>query len=493
MKIIIRTLAFFLSAILALLMCSCGLNNNNQKTADSEVENIDTTNYCFYLKGDVLYFVESKTMKPVKLTENFVLEEYEGYHEGESIKSREGHVFAQYCEELDMVFYPDNGVQDFCDDLYFKRLSESDAPGTKIAEDVLCQNTVIVPESRGVYYAVWNHSKTTSLSSPVIELYEYSIDDGVSKLIISNLHSFQKSNNADIEFRTTDGTWYYKNFGKDPILTGEKSQPTDYSKSLPDSDYIKGDTRDIIEYDSGERYYFKLDRENSVMTLCYEDSSGVNELYTHKSKNYHAITKKDTPCVVVGFSSDLIAVKGKTVTQITDKVVNNDFSFSKDNASVIFLEKNENSEINLCKNALDKAGSKQILASNIKYFGSSNYNYCTDKSDGIYYVSMDDGLLYYNGKIVDDDIIESISGFWNDRLIYKVSEHTDNNYTLKYASKDKSDIIIHAVYSSHKQKNALWLISEYDKDNYNGDLYLYKNNVLTKIDEKIVAICSKCF
>lgn len=495
-----RISAFFITTIFMIVMCACGSNTikknqekNNQKTSDAEVEKINTTNYCFYLKGDVLYFVESKTMKPIKLTENYVTQEYEGYHEGESVKSTEGLVFAQFVEELDMVFYPDNGVGDFRDDLYFKKLSEPDAPGTRIAGDVLCQNIVIVPESRIVYYPVYNRSKTTAILSPVIDLYEYSIDTGASKLIISNLHSLQKSDNADIEFKTTDGTWYYKNPDKDPVPTGEKSQPTDYSKGLLDSDYIKGDTRDIIKYDSGEKYYFKLDRENAVMTLCYEDSSGVNELYTHKLQNYHAITKKDTPCVVIGFSGDLIAVKGKTIIEITNKGINNDFSFSEDKSSVIFLEKNDNSEINICKIAIGKKGKKQILASNIKYFGSSSYNYCTDSSDGVYYTSKDDGFLYFNGKKVDSDTLESISGFWNDRLIYKVSEYGGNDVTLKSASKDKSTVIINSVYSMYKQDKGLWLISEYDKEKYSGDLYLYKDNDLKKVDENIVAVCSKCF
>ena len=224
-----KAASLFLIAIMILIVgCDRSATNTNttisSENSSSTEAATDTTSdeyidvpstekvyHCFYLKGDALYFADSKNnTSPLKLTEDLV---NSGWYDVGTMNSLAGTLFCTYDEGTGLAFYSDYGNSN----LYYKDTNNPDSSAVHIADGIASGYTRYIPEKSVVYYVSGN-----------LELYEYDIVSETATMVDEQVTSVAKSADSDIVYRTDSGL-YAKN-------AHEESYPIDSSSASDGSD-----------------------------------------------------------------------------------------------------------------------------------------------------------------------------------------------------------------------------------------------------------------
>ena len=232
-----KAASLFLIAIMVLLAgCNRSVANNsatilseNNSSTEAVVDttsddDIDVTSeekiyHCFYLKGDALYFADSKNnASPLKLTENLVTS---GWYDVGTMNSLAGTLFCTYDEGTGLAFYSDYGNSN----LYYKDTNNPNSGAVHIADRIASGYTRYIPEKSVVYYVSVN-----------LELYEYDITSGTATMVDEQVTSVTKSADSDIVYRTDSGL-YAKNAHEEsyPIDSSSASDGSDASSAYQDN------------------------------------------------------------------------------------------------------------------------------------------------------------------------------------------------------------------------------------------------------------------
>ena len=489
-----KKIAFFFLVLLVIVLVGC----NNSKTKNNDLSSKDNlgetsryekteatvpvkevqTKYCFYVKDAAIYFVESKSLNPIKLTEQLVTADW---YDTSSVRALASTVFCKYDEEYGKVFYSDYGANN----LYYRDI-DNPSESVHITDGISSAATRYILNKSTIYYTTGH-----------LELYEYDMTTGKATFIDNQVTGVDYSESSDIVYTKNSGERYSKN-------VGEKAIPYNSDSSIAKDGFDKSSMyREIAQYDSGERYYLKLGESANEVILCYWDGKTAHEIYRHKKANYYAVGAKNSPAILISFPSYssesqkyngkiLLAVKDRLIT-ISDKGVDGHFIFNNDETQVFYLEDDGNNSYSLCYQNIDSSslGEAKTFATGVGKIDDGFY--WNDEYSGTYFIKVDlnnKGYLYYDNMEVDSEWLNGVSGMWDQQLLYKTNPRNDT-YTLKAAVKGNSSVIKDGVYNHRKQYDSLWMIADYNNSTESGKLYLYNDDTSAFVDSDVIQILSE--
>ena len=417
------------------------------------------TAYCFYIKDAQLYFVDSISKTPIKLTENLCPESSDiGY-----LQTYAETLLPKYYDSSRIVLFSDNGNMN----LYFRDVSDPDGASIKVADGVLNgYNGYNANDRKIIYTTVDMVRRVFDIDTGEYDIYEET-DSGVS-------------DNA----------------------------PSDTENGSPSK-------HSIVSYDSGEKYYYTENIVNGKTTdisFYYTDGNTdvflgqVDSAYHQVHSDYiplmcvYKLYRRDTPEVMV-FSKDLTYTPdfGKFKEySIKESVIDH-----KKECVYFVVAKDSNSEYNGLYSFSPLNGSNgepECVDRNIAKL-SSNTQYCwRDWLGNMFYLHNDGALCCNNGdNIIDDNKNKNtILGFFGNTLLYAVGQsdshgsvgvfYNDRPYTLMAATADKCVRVADNVLSvrKHQITDAIWVIGDYNASTKAGTLYLYENGESSAYDTNVI-------
>lgn len=426
---------------------------------DDETPEPPKTAYCFYIKDAQLYFVDSISKTPIRLTENLCPLS----SDIEYLKTFAGTLLPSYFDSGRIVLFSDNGNMN----LYYRDVSDPNGSSVKVSDGVL------------------------------------------------NGYNSYKNTDRAIIYTTTDNVRRVYN-----IDTGEYGIYQAAGSSVSDNSQGNADNYDeskhtIAKYDSGEKYYYTkntVDGKTKSLDFYYTDGSSdtflcsVDSMYHEEHSDYIPLmsiyinnhtTTKNTPEVMVFskgrvYTLDFEKFKGYSVYE---SVVDH-----KKECVYFVVAKDSGSEYNGLYSFSPLTASNNEPECVDPYIAKlqSNTDYCwRDWMGNLFYLHKDGALCCNNGENILDDSQNKnrILGFFGNTLLYAVGQQSptgtfykDKPYTLMAATANKSVRIADNILSirKHALTNALWVIGDYDALTMTGTLYLYENEEAVVYDTNVI-------
>lgn len=429
--------------------------------------------FFLYMKGDELWFNPGNKAAPRLISDDF---------EGSNV---------QVSSDGKMAFYLED------DDLYYSKIG-SDERAQKLESNV--DSFQINSKGTAVLYlkndTLYRHNLKSKkvLEKDVVGFYAtgdlntilFGVGEGGKNLYVRRGNKTEEILQVDEEddkvtlvafAKTLDTAWYVHEDDLYQYTFGKKTTK------------ISGDVLRVVHvYDSGEMFYLKEGDKSGEYeiyyyngkkeVLLYEDVVGVES--SAAERPVVAFTVRDGDKYEV-----YVAVKD-TVSKL-DADEPGYFRLTADGKTMYFLDDidEDSREGDLYRALIGSTVRKPTLYDE----DVATYTLSLADDKPIYYKDMDDdysGDLYRDGKFVDREVRSNFSySEESGELVYR-TDYEDGTYTLNTYNGKKSTTIAKDV-SDHSilpNGNVVY-IKDYDEDDEEGELYLFKNGKSVKVDDGV--------
>ncbi len=434
--------------------------------------------YCFYVKDDAIYFVDSKRATPVRLTDDLMNGQW---HENSSLSALAGTLICRYNEKDDVAFFTDHGSTN----LYYKFVSDASNPSVHVADGVASGYTRYISAKKTIYYLTLN-----------LDLYEYDMASGNAAFVESRVNNVTSTEDADIAFRVDGGKWYRKNVGEEK----QEYEPDFGGGSAGSSGGSDGSTL-LCSYPTGEKYYLKFVAESKNAELCFSDGTEEYVIFSHKKGLYSFNYSSKTPVLSICFSESdgsdggaILAIKDKIVV-LSENSRNLPGVISASGTKVAFVAPLDEERAGLYTADIEGFGIGEpvFVDTGITRVGSASSYAWFDGEDYLYYAKRDQSgiRLFCEGKMLATDPVIRVDGRQDGVLYFRTNEDNDiysTRYSLCSAYGGSVIKILDAVYCRQNRGGGSWAIGDYNGASYTGNLYFYKDGEWIMIDSGVINI-----
>lgn len=432
---------------------------------DDETPEPPKTTYCFYIKDAQLYFVDSISKTPIRLTDDL---NKNAVHDNDYYKNYVNTLSCKYFEQEHFVLFRDSNSYR----LYFKDVSDPGNKTVHLADKVSAYS--FAAEESAVYFTTFTGTENGQLVGQQRHRFDIKTGETVS---------VESAGDSDDPERTDNG-----------------------NSAQTDNKFV------IREYDTGEKYYRdKTDADGLVYFYSDGEHDALPLISSLESYSYlETQTASKQPVMVIrslGKIDQLLPaafIKGKRFTIDFSRF----FGFSihnmkllSDGKRLLLVMFNGNSADNglySVEISEDKNGTIELIASDIaKHSGDYGVNFLWFDSKENFYFLTKSALLCCNSRenVVDYSTNNHIFGFYNDELLYAAGQdayYTNRPYTLKSAdvngSRVVADSVLNITYKRGDNTGAFWMLKNYNDDTCLGTLCLYEEGILTEVDDSVIQI-----